>query len=231
MSSKEKCRTKKQIIKDCVKQGAITQAEANKIERSLYDSKCRGKAPTFAVVSQMFEKALDSELSTKKQIKDKNGNIIEITTLGSERTKLLYLAEISNIKKPYINDPNSLNEAIDSYMAVSLKFNVPLSVNGLAVALGVNRQTLKNWHEGRTRTFNKDIIDRAFALIDTQTELDIREGKKNVVGQIFLAKNDSGYVDEQKVSIGQDKIDDLTQEDIASKYADIIDIDTTEKKA
>lgn len=193
----------------------MTEYEAKKFEKAIYDKRNKGKGYNFELVSQIYHSALELELKPTKKIQDKQGNVHEVSNLGSERKNLLYLREIMIMEKPYINNPESLKHSIEEYMAISLKYDAPLSVNGLAIALGVNRQTLKNWHEGRTRVANKDIIDQAFAMIDAETELAIRQGKGNVVGQIFLAKNDSGYVDEQKVSIKEDKIDDLTEEDIA----------------
>ena len=55
------------------------------------------------------------------------------------------------------------------------------------------------------------------------------QGKGNPVGQIFLGKNDSNYVDEVKHTVKTSKIDELDEEEIMKKYVDIIDI--TDKKA
>lgn len=222
-TKKEKTRSKGKILAECVKNGIITQAEKEKFEKAMYDKKNKGKGYNFELASKMYQSALKMELQPTKKVQDAKGKVHNITNVGEHRVNLMYLHDIYTMEKPYLNNPDSLHEAIDKYLSLSLKYNEPLSVNCLAIALGVSRATLKSWHEGRSRVNNKEIIDQAFSMIDAQTELSIRQGKGNVVGQIFLAKNDSGYVDEQKISIKEDKIDDLTEEELQQKYAEVID--------
>ncbi len=222
-STKKPSRTSKEILQGCVNRGAMTEYEKCKLEKQLYDNQHKGKGCNFDLVSKIYESALKQELSPKKVRFDKQGNAYEVDEVGDQRINLMYLHDIYTMEKPYINNAESVRKAVDNFLSISLKYNQPLSVNGLAISLGVSRSTLKSWHEGRSRIMNKDIIDEVFSLIDAQTELSIRQGKGNVVGQIFLAKNDSGYVDEQKISIKEDKIDDLSEDELKTKYADIID--------
>ena len=204
--------------------------EAEILEQALFDKQHRGKKPDLELVQKVWNEAF----ATSNQVKyvnlyDKEGNVIGKEPIVDYRRKQQnHILKIIQIDPPILSDRECVINAIREYLAICLEDGIALSVNGLALALGTTRDTLKRWVNGETRVENKDIIEQAYQMIALQTEMDIREGKGNPVGQIFLGKNDSGYVDEVKHTITKSKIDDLDEDEIVKKY--LGEIDFTEKK-
>lgn len=205
--------------------------EVDKLRQALFDKNHRGNKPELELIQQEWNKAIAETNKVKyKNIYDENGVVVGKEPLVDYRRKQQsHILKIIQITAPILSDRTSLIEAIKQYFAICLEDGVAYSVNGLALALGTTRETLKKWYNGEARVENQDIIQQAFEMISLQTELDIREGKGNPVGQIFLGKNDSGYVDEVKHTINKSKIDDIDEKEIAEKYLGIVDL--TEKKA
>lgn len=222
--------TKKEILKKALER-PLKPEEVNKLEQAIFDKTHRGNKPDLELVQRTWNEAVvDTNKVKYVPVRDENGNIIGKEPLVDYRRKQQnHILKIIQINPPILSDRASVIRAIQEYLAISLEDGIALSVNGLALALGTTRETLKRWHNGEARVENKDIIDQAFEMISLQTELDIREGKGNPVGQIFLGKNDSGYVDEVKHTVKTSKIDELDEEEIMKKYVEVID--TTEKKA
>lgn len=214
--------TKKEILKDALKR-PLTKEEVDKIEQAMFDKKHRGNKPDLEVVIKAWETAIADDNKVKfRTIKDENGNVVKQEAIVDYRRKQQsHILKIVQITPPILSDRQSVIDAVRQYFAVCLEDGVAYSVNGLALALGTTRENLKRWVNGEVRLENKDIIEQAYEMVALQTELDIREGKGNPVGQIFLGKNDSGYVDEVKHTINKSKIDDIDEKELAEKYLGI----------
>ena len=214
--------TKKEILKDALKR-PLTKEEIDKIEQAMFDKKHRGNKPDLELVMKAWETAIAEDNKVKlKTIKDENGNVIRQETIVDYRRKQQsHILKIIQINPPILSDRQSVIDAIRQYFAVCLEDGVAYTINGLALALGTTRENLKKWVSGENRVENKDIIEQAYEMVALQTEMDIREGKGNPVGQIFLGKNDSGYVDEVKHTINKSKIDEIDEKEIAEKYLGI----------
>jgi len=204
--------------------------EVDKLQQALFDKKHRGEKLNLELVQKLWDTAITETNKVQyKVIRDEDGNVIGKEPIVDYRRKQQnHILKIIQITPPILSDRESLIGAIKQYLAICLEDGVAISINGLALALGTTRETLKKWVNGEARVENKDIIEQAYEMVALQTELDIREGKGNPVGQIFLGKNDSGYVDEVKHTIKTSKIDDIDEEELLKKY--IGEVDITDKK-
>lgn len=128
-----------------------------------------------------------------------------------------HLAVISQIAKPNLNDPKDIDRACYLYFDACAKDGMRTSVSGLAMVLGVSRMTLLNMVNGITRVENRDVIVKWFQMLEITDEIAMKEGKTNPVSAIFLAKNNYGYVDEQKIKVVEDELSD---EEIEKRYRD-----------
>ena len=75
---------------------------------------------------------------------------------------------------------------------------------GMALALGVNRQTLWKWENGvesNKPLAVRNLLKRARAINELLMSSMMTEGKINPVVGIFLLKNSHGYKDQQDVVI------------------------------
>lgn len=94
---------------------------------------------------------------------------------------------------PRWETPEELQEDIDLYIKTCHEEGRPLTIAGLALAVGVDRQTIYNY-EKKDEYFGiiKRARDHILAFLEEKMMM---EGK---AGQIFLAKN-YGYTDRQEI--------------------------------
>ncbi len=107
-----------------------------------------------------------------------------------------------------------VQERIDKYFAECEKTKRPMTVMGLANALGLHsRKALLNYEK---EGYNKDLpekekkliissIKKAKARIEQYLEENLIKGRQ-VVGTIFNLKNNYGWVDKQEIEIEEKKI-------------------------
>lgn len=78
------------------------------------------------------------------------------------------------------------------------------TVAGMSLALGVTRQTVFRWLNGQ-RPIESDILmalEWGMSVINSQVEGSLMDGTGNVVGQIFLTKNNfPEYTDSREVIV------------------------------
>ena len=115
-------------------------------------------------------------------------------------------------KPRLFQDAKKLEEAIEEYFSSTNARNAPLTVTGLANALGTNRMTLLNLEkEDHYAEEFKSLISLAKSRIGQQTEEGLLSGRYNAAGCIFTLKNNWGYKDktEQEVSVVHSIADSL----------------------
>lgn len=126
-----------------------------------------------------------------------------------------------------LDDDEAVAKRVGWYFHHCEEDDMKPSVNGLAMALGINRQTLHKWATGATRGKNSDrgdLIKRAYELLQLQWEEYMLNGKVNPVSGIFLGKNHFGYTDKQEVTLtpGTPLGEPVDQAALEEKYADVI---------
>ena len=102
--------------------------------------------------------------------------------------------------------PNELEQGIDRFFRKCKRDKMPFTISGLALALNTNRQTLLEY-EGRVEGREKGeefavLIKRAKLICENYAEQQLFIGK-NVVGAIFVLKNNYNWKDRKEVT-GED---------------------------
>ena len=119
-------------------------------------------------------------------------------------------------------DLDELKEAIDKYFADCERKDDPLTITGLALALGTSRQTLINY-EKREEYF--DTIKEAKTRVENYAEK--RLYTSSATGPIFALKN-FGWVDEKNHNLGGQKDNPIKSEhklDASAAYSLMLDED------
>jgi hypothetical protein len=99
-------------------------------------------------------------------------------------------------RPPIFETPEQMQEAIDAYHADCIQRQVPLTMSGLAIALGMSRQALIQY-EGRDGF--SDTVKQARAKVERQLEEGLLTRERQVAGHIFNLKNNFGWKDVQEV--------------------------------
>ena len=135
-----------------------------------------------------------------------------------------------------LDDDVAVEERVLWYFKHCAEDDMKPTVQGLANALGVSRQTLAKWANGERRgekSDRGDLIKRAYAAMAELWEDYMQNGKINPVSGIFLGKNHFGYTDKQEVTLrpGHAEEEAPTPEQLEAKYADVIVDDVLEEKS
>lgn len=145
----------------------------------------------------------------------------EITTVPEEQA----LFQLSNGR--YIMDEAQsrvMFQIMGMYFALCAQDDMKPSVAGMALAFGVDRKTIWAWANGvDSKTLpaeSRNLIKKAYQLLNAQMESYMQNGKINPVAGIFLMKNNMGYADKQEVVLtpNQQLGDQVPAEDLEKKY-------------
>ena len=106
------------------------------------------------------------------------------------------------------------------------------TVAGMSLALGVSRQTVFRWLNGQ-RPIESDILSAlewGMTVINAQTEQTLMDGTGNVVGQIFLTKNNfPDYTDSREVIV-QPRQKELSSDELYKIASKLPGFNQIEKK-
>lgn len=137
-------------------------------------------------------------------------------------TSLLeFTVEVAKITPPNFKSKPDVERACTQFLQLCIEKNIKPTVSGFATALGTNRATLLNWLDGSAKVENRDVILKAYSLIETFDEIAMKEGKIPPIIAIFNAKNNYGYTDKTDVKIISDEMSD---EEIEKRYRDMHEV-------
>ena len=117
-----------------------------------------------------------------------------------------------------------VKERTITYLDICEQNDMKPSVAGYALALGIDRVNLWRIVTGATvkPAEVRNVLKRAYDLLNAQMEDYMQNGKINPVSGIFLMKNAWGYKDKQEIEVSANQGDAESPESLASKYADAI---------
>lgn len=122
-----------------------------------------------------------------------------------------------------------VKERTITYLDICEQNDMKPSVAGYALALGIDRVNLWRIVTGATvkPAEVRNVLKRAYDLLNAQMEDYMQNGKINPVSGIFLMKNAWGYKDKQEIEVSANQGDAESPDQLASKYADAIPVDFT----
>lgn len=128
------------------------------------------------------------------------------------------------------NSEDEVRDRTRTYFDICEQNDMKPSVAGYALALGISRKTLWEYVSGRVvkPLAVRNLLKRAYDLLNAQMEDYMQNGRINPVSGIFLMKNAFGYVDKQEIEVAAKQDDAESPDQLASKYADAIPVDFTE---
>jgi hypothetical protein len=160
-------------------------------------------------------------------------SLAPITDPGDNAKFLRVSLKLANLPNINMKDPEQVAERINQYFEIYAENDMKPTVAGLGLALnGMDRRRL--W-EIRTDvqdrnntlpTLTRDLIKKAYKIMENQWENYMQNGKINPVSGIFLGKNNFGYQDKTEYVLTPNTNSDspVDKEDIMSRYA----IDSTD---
>lgn len=118
--------------------------------------------------------------------------------------------EIMTMPKINTNDYRDVHQRSIDYFMICQRNDMKPNIAGYALALGVSRQTLKDWMSGKVRKPKEvqEELELFNNVLVAQMEDYMQNGKVNPVSGIFLAKNNYGYTDKQEIVVTPNIIDD-----------------------
>lgn len=138
--------------------------------------------------------------------------------------------KIANLPTIDLHDPVAVQNRINEYFTIIAKNGMKPTVAGLGNALnGMDRRRLWEIRTGSTSQGHnagadlpfevRDIIKRAYKIMEDLWENYMQNGKINPVSGIFLGKNNFGYQDKQEMVLTPNNPEsDFDAKDIADRY-------------
>lgn len=150
-----------------------------------------------------LEKVGKEVAKKEKQKRPNSSKNRSVQTDPGDNTK--YLSHNLQIARlPAINtaDENQVAARIGEYFEICIQNDMKPSMAGMALAIGVARETLWQWSVGNNRSdTHTNLIKKAVQMLDSQMVDYMQNGKINPVSGIFLMKNSFGYKDQQEVVV------------------------------
>lgn len=134
-----------------------------------------------------------------------------------------------NMEKVDLHDAEAVQKRLSEYFQIYAAADLKPTVAGMGMALGLDRRRLWEIRSGQTQgrgeidtlpQETRDIVKRAYMLMENMWETYMNSGKINPVSGIFLGKNNFGYQDktEYVVTPNVQQERDFNEEDIRRRY-------------
>ena len=116
---------------------------------------------------------------------------------SGENSRLIRLAMVAwDLPEIEINDPEQVQERINLYFDFCVNYGLFPSISGMALWLGVCRDTINSWKNGFSRKeTHQKIIDRAYTFIEEVLVDMLMDDRIPSPTGIFLLKSMFGYRD------------------------------------
>ena len=150
------------------------------------------------------------EIVKKRTRPDRKEAMSVHTEPGDNRKYLQHSMVMLDWPDVNVREPEQVKERMGMYFALC--------------AFGVDRKTIWAWANGvDSKTLpaeSRNLIRKAYQLLNAQMESYMQNGKINPVAGIFLMKNNMGYADKQEVVLtpNQQLGDQVPAEDLEKKY-------------
>lgn len=178
----------------------------------------------------MANKKSDETKPVKRKSNGKNSPVIGDNGLmvepGDNAKYIKNAMALASLPKVDLQDPDAVAERIEKFFEIQFESDLKPTVSGLGLALDLDRRRL--W-EIRTDvpdrnkdlpTMTRDVIKKAYKMMENLWENYMQNGKINPVSGIFLGKNNFGYQDktEYVVTPNTNSDNDYNADDIRKRY-------------
>lgn len=173
------------------------------------------------------DEAIDLVKKVKKKRPDKAEEWAVHTEPGEMGRMIQNAMTIYNLPAIDTNDNAQVSQRIGEYFQICEQREMKPSLSGMAMALGVDRETVRRWAAGAIPSKPKDVcgtVKRAYQILNFMIEEYMQNGKINPVSGIFLMKNNFGYADKSEVVVTPNNPlgDAESRESIEARYREAI---------
>ena len=147
------------------------------------------------------------------------------------RNRMRKLKVVYDLPKIDLGDNKAVEDRIEYYFTYSLESGLKPTIEGLALAIGISRNTLWEWETGKSRGLldnsRGDMIKKAKEYISYMMSEFVMNGDINPITWIFYAKNYFGMKDIQEITVSATSAlgAQLTPDEIAKRIPKDIPID------
>lgn len=178
----------------------------------------------------MTETEVIKAVRNKKRTRPDRTDALTVHTepgeMGTMMANMLALYQLPPIDS---DDPRQVEQRITDYFNFCAERDMKPSVASMAMSLGVDRRTMWNWQVGNTHKTKevRDIIKRAYNMLNAMIEEYMQNGKINPIAGIFFLKNHFGYDDKTEVVVTPKTPlgDPESRDEIEKKYLESVDDD------
>lgn len=143
-----------------------------------------------------------------------------------------------DLPKVNFKDPNDIKERALLYFTKCKEHDIKPCVEGLSMYFGVDRTTFLKERTTNPNPACLEQLERAYFLLNNLQVDYMQNNEVNVVGSIFLLKNNYGYKDDTRLQIEAmptNKEFNVSDDELKSKYfntiqEDAIDVEVTPTK-
>lgn len=150
------------------------------------------------------DEAIDLVKKVKRKRPDRTDDLSVHTEPGEMGRMIQNAMLIYNLPEIDTNDNAQVSQRIGEYFQICEQREMKPSLSGMAMALGVDRETVRRWAIGAIPSKPKDVcgtIKKAYQILNFMIEEYMQNGKINPVSGIFLMKNNFGYADKSEVVV------------------------------
>lgn len=146
------------------------------------------------------------------------------TEEGENRKYIQHSMRFWKLDKVNEKSPEDVEKRLEFYFSACQEDDVKPSVAGLALCLGIGRNTLWKWVNGidssNVAPECRNLLKKGYHFLTAQMENYMQNGKINPVAGIFLMKNNMDYKDQQEVVLtpNQTMGEQTSEADLKEKY-------------
>lgn len=164
--------------------------------------------------------------------KGSGGNVREdqlVHTNPGDNSRFLEIGlRIASLPKVEMSNEKQVAQRVEEYFKICAEYDHKPSIEGLALALDIDRRYLWELREGRAgkNPAVSDTLKRATKLLQLYLSDCMQNGKINPVSGIFLLKNNFAYQDKQEVVVTPNNPlgDETDAKKLTDKYTDTVTI-------
>lgn len=188
--------------------------------------------------TELAEQAVEV-VQVKQKMKPRGGNSPVIGQNGyklepGDNTKFTMIGlELMRMEPIDLHSLDEVNQRLDDYFMLMGERDVKPTVAGMAMALGVSRQSLwaisrgvPTGGDGYKTALPAEVADsikKAYHMMELMWEEYMVHGKINPVTGIFLAKNNFGYQDKQEMILTPNTSDTVqSPQELERRYLDAL---------
>ena len=128
----------------------------------------------------------------------------KVATAEEKSRRVGHNLEVARLPIIDYHDAKQVYKRLNEYFDLCEKNGMFATVAGLSLAIGVTRQTVFRWLSG-SKSCEPEVIQAlgwGMSVVNAQTEQTLMDGTGNVVGQIFVTKNNfPDYTDSREVIV------------------------------